>query len=112
MKLKPALLAAIGLLGIASSSQAGPSISISFGSGGCFSRPVICPQQSICQRAYYPCAPVVYYNPVPVCYQYGTTRYSNVSGFVTGEQGVIRVSPPVFPVQPVTVYEGNSFRWR
>ncbi|MFA7343958.1 MAG: hypothetical protein WC003_06615 [Terrimicrobiaceae bacterium] len=74
------------------------------------------PQQPTSGKEHiYPgyCAPVVYYNPVPTYYYSGTTtRFSTVSGFVNGGQGVIQVSQPVYPVQPVTVYRGNNFRWR
>jgi len=109
MKLKLLTLAAI--LACAAAAQAGPSIFVSFGSGGaCNQRPAYyCPPRPVCQPYYYQ-APVVYYNRVPVCY--GGTRFSNVSGFVTGRQGVVQVARPVYPVQPVNVYRGNSFRWR
>ena len=90
MKLKSAILATIALMAFAAAAQAGPSWSISFGSGGCFRRPV-CYPQPVCRRSFYPayCAPVVYYNPV-----YDTPR-------------VIQVPRPY----PVTVYSGNRFRW-
>lgn len=108
MKLKSTLATAGAILAMAAAAHAGPSISISFGSGGCYRPPV-------CQRVFYPayyCAPVVYYNAVPACYYGTTTRFSNVSGFVNGGQGVIQVSEPVYPVQPVVVYPRNTFRWR
>jgi hypothetical protein len=56
--------------------------------------------------AYY--APAVY----PAYYYGGPARYSNVRGFVNGSQGIIRVPPPIYPVQPVAVDRGHSFRWR
>jgi len=111
MKLKCAILGAVGFLTVSAAAQAGPSVSLTFGSGNSCQRPVFYPQQPVCQRPLQPawCAPVVYVNPV----SYGTAvRYSNVSGFVNGGQGVIQVSQPVFVVQPVTVYQGNAFRWR
>lgn len=95
--------------------QAGPSISISFGSGNCNRQPVFCPPRPVCQQPVYPAyygRPVVYYNQAPAyCYGNGT-RFSNVTGFVNGGQGVIRVAEPIYQVQPVTVYPRNSFRWR
>ncbi len=115
MKLKFALAGM--LLALTAAAHAGPSISISFGSGGCQQRPVYCPPQPVCRQPvyYYPaynCAPVVYYNTAPVYYTGTTTRFSTVSGFVNGGQGVIQVSEPVYPVQPVMVYPRNNFRWR
>lgn len=120
MKLK-LTLAAITLV-FTTAAQAGPGVVIQFGSGaGCNPRPVYCPprpvyyqqtpygtRQVICQPVYQ--APVVYYNQGQACST--GTRFSNVSGFVNGQQGVIRVSQPVYPVQPVNVYQGNNFRWR
>ena len=114
MKHKPALLAAICSVAFAVTVQAGPAVSISIGPGGCFQRQVFCPQQAVWPRPFYPVyyAPLIYCNTAPA-YYYGTTvRYSNVSGLFSGGQAVIQVPPPVFPVQPVTVYQGNSFRWR
>ena len=73
------------------------------------------PMQPMCNqyapRYYQPCyaQPVVYV--VPACYN-TTTRFSNVNGFVNGGQGVIQVSQPVYPVQPVIVSPQNTFRWR
>lgn len=115
MKLKYAFLASVALMGFGTVAQAGPSIRLSIGTGGgCYQRPAFCPPQPICRAPVYPayCAPVVYYNQAPVYYYGNTTRFSTVSGFVNGGQGVIQVSRPVYPVQPVTVYQGNSFRWR
>ena len=116
MKLKPALLATAILAVCSAAAHAGPSVTISIGPGGCYQGPVFCPPRPFCQRPFYPayCAPVVYYyNPAPAYYDSGmATRFSTVSGFVNGGQGAIQVSQPVFPVQPVTVYQGNSFRWR
>lgn len=113
MKLKLAL-AAITLAGT-TAAQAGPGIVIQFGSGGgCNQRPVYyqqpqyCAPRPICRPVYQ--APVVFFNQGQACP--AGTRFSNVSGFVNGQQGVIRVSQPVYPVQPVSVYQGNSFRWR
>jgi hypothetical protein len=115
MKLKLALVALT--LACSTASQAGPGIVIQLGSGGgcnqrpvyCPPRPVYCPPRPVCQPYYYQ-APVVYYNQGPACST--GTRFSNVSGFVNGRQGVIQVSQPVYPVQPVNVYRGNNFRWR
>lgn len=105
-------LAALVLL-LAGSAQAGPAVTVWFGSGGCPQ-----PVQPMCNqyapRYYQPCyyaQPVVYYNPVPACHS-TTTRFSNVRGFVNGGQGVIQVSQPVYPVQPVIVSPQNGFRWR
>lgn len=106
MKLKLLTLAAA--LTFAAAAQAGPSVFISFGGGGCNQRPVYyCPPRPVCLPYQ---APVVYYNQAPV--YYGGTRFSNVSGFVTGRQGVVQVARPVYPVQPVTTCRGNTFRWR
>ena len=114
MKLKSALIGTVALVTFAAGAQAGPSIRLSIGTGGgCYQRPAFCPPQPICRTPVYPayCAPVVYYNQAPVFYG-NTTRFSTVSGFVNGGQGVIQVSRPVLPVQPVTVYQGTPFRWR
>lgn len=112
MKLKLALAALT--MACSTAAQAGPGIVIQFGSGGggCNQRPVYCPPRPVCQPYYQ--QPVVYYNQG--YYNQGQcstgTRFSNVSGFVNGRQGVIQVSQPVYPVQPVNVYRGNNFRWR
>lgn len=115
MKFKSPVVVAGMILASGLAAQAGPSISIIFGSGGCSQQPVYCPPRPVCQQPVYPVyygRPVVYYNQAPACYYGNGTRYSNVSGFVNGGQGVIRVSEPVYPVQPVTVYPRNNFRWR
>lgn len=112
MKLKSALLATLAMAALPTVVHAGPSISISIGSGGCNQSPVYCPPQPVaCQRVYYPtyCAPVVYYNAAPAYFSGTTTRFSNVSGFINGGQGVIQVSEPIYPV---VVYPRNTFRWR
>lgn len=111
MKLKSALIGTVALVTFAAGAQAGPSIRLSIGTGGgCYQRPAFCPPQPVYRAPVY-CAPVVYYNQAPVFYG-NTTRFSAVSGFVNGGQGVIQVSRPIYPVQPVTVYQGNRFRWR
>lgn len=109
---------AFALLLLAGSAQAGPSVSVWFGSGGC---PQPMPVQPMCNqyapRYYQPCYPQPVVYTVPACYN-TTTRFSNVNGFVNGGQGVIQVSQPVYPVQavypvqPVIVSPQNSFRWR
>lgn len=110
MKLKFALFTITGLMAFAAVAQAGPSIRISFGSDGCYQRPVYYSRQPVCRMPVYPAyyAPAVY----PAYYYGGPARYSNVQGFVNGSQGIIRVPPPIYPVQPVTVDRGHSFRWR
>lgn len=109
--MKHKLLTLAATLAISAGAQAGPAIVVSFGSAGaCSQRPVyLCPPRPICQP-FYGQAPVVYYNQAPA--YYGGTRFSNVSGFSCGRQGVIQVSQPCYPVQPVQVSRGNSFRWR
>ncbi len=109
MKLKLLILSVTLACSVAA--QAGPSLFVSFGpGGGCNQRPVYpCPPRPIYHPSFYQ-APVVYYNQSPVSPE--RARFSNVSGFVTGRQGVIQVPPPVCPVQPVTTYRGNAFRWR
>lgn len=107
MKLKFAVLPVVSLLFAVGPVLAGLQVSLSLGSGaacqtacGPIYRPVV----------YAPCTPVVWWTPV----QTWTTapRFSNVSPVVTSEQGVVRVPPPVFTTQPLTVYEGQTFRWR
>lgn len=114
--MKNKLALALGMLLLAGAAQAGPSVAVWVGSGGCAQ-----PIQPLCNqfapRYYQPCyaQPVVYV--VPACYN-TTTRFSNVTGFVNGGQGVIQVSQPVYPiqpvypVQPVIVSPQNTFRWR
>ena len=105
-------VAALALAALTGSAQAGPSVGIWIGSAGGACQPVrpVCAPQPRCYQPYYYQPAVVYYNPAPVYYT--TTRFSNVTGFVNGGQGVIQVSQPVLPVQPVRVYQGNGFRWR
>ncbi|MBE2204757.1 MAG: hypothetical protein IAE94_10505 [Chthoniobacterales bacterium] len=115
MKLKSALIGAAVLVTFAAGAQAGPAISVSIGTGGggCVQRPVVCPPRPGCRTAFVPtyCAPVVFYNQAPV-FNGNVTRFSTVSGFVNGGQGVIQVARPIYPVQPVVIHQGPAFRWR
>ncbi|MFZ4777435.1 MAG: hypothetical protein ACOYM3_18870 [Terrimicrobiaceae bacterium] len=115
MKFKSTVIVAGMIFVLSIAARAGPSISISFGSGGCNQQPVYCPPRPVCRQPVYPvfyAQPVVYYNQAPAACYGNVTRFSNVTGFVNGGQGVIRVSEPVYPVRPVVVYPQNNFRWR
>ena len=106
----PSVLVGAAALVTAVAAHAGPSIRIVIAPGGGCQRPVYCQPQPVCQRVFYPqCAPAVFYNTAPVFTGGTVTRFSNVSGFVNGGQGVIQISEPIYPV---VVYPQNTFRWR
>jgi len=117
MKLKHPLILLAGLLAMAAAAQAGPTISISIGGGRatCFpqagwNRPVFFPARPFCRTPFiFPgfSSYGLWYNPVN-----SATRFSNFSGLVADDQGVIQVPPPIFPLEPVTVHQGTPFRWR
>ncbi len=119
MKLKSVLVVGLTLGFLVGGASAGPSLSISIGPRLCPPRPVFCPPLRPIQPIFFPgfCnRRQIWINPWPSYYSYGAfqsaNRFSNVSGFVPDDQAIIRVPPPIFPVEPVIVPQGPAFRWR